>query len=151
MSNPPRTRISQMSEEQLEQRVRHLEAEINRRITQKGENERPSSHPVTQGTTYLTRPERRESDVSRTRAVPTHPAQPSIYSRSRLPVEGSRTSSQKQCSHYEKSRGRNYESESSWRIRFNNGQMRVGGLRGWESFNRRMNAPKQGMGAGTTT
>jgi len=151
MSNPPRTRISQMNEEQFEQRVRDLEAEVNRRIAQKGENERPSSRPVTQRTTYLTRTERRESQVSRTCAVPTQPAQPSNNSRSRLPVEGSRTSSQKQCSHCEKCRGRNYEPESSWGISFNNGQMHVGGLRGWEGFNKRMKALKQGTGAGTTT
>ncbi|PMD47504.1 hypothetical protein L207DRAFT_576281 [Hyaloscypha variabilis F] len=143
MSNPPRTRISQMNEEQFEQRVRDLEAEVNRRIAQKGENERPSSRPVTQRTTYLTRTERRESQVSRTCAVPTQPAQPSNNSRSRLPVEGSRTSSQKQCSHCEKCRGRNYEPESSWGISFNNGQMHVGGLRGWEGFNKRMKALKQ--------
>jgi len=151
MSNPPRTRISQMNEEQFEQQVRDLEAEVNRRIAQKGENERPSSRPVTQRTTYLTRTERRESQVSRTCAVPTQPAQPSNNSRSRLPVEGSRTSSQKQCSHCEKCRGRNYEPESSWGISFNNGQMHVGGLRGWEGFNKRMKALKQGTGAGTTT
>lgn len=140
-----------MKEEELAQRIKDLEKEINRRLAGGGEpgssSNRQPSQVASRGPSH-----HGESQNSRPAASGTGIAAGSIP-RSTRSTEGSRTSSRprNECPHCDKCRKGNGRYEHSWGWTVEDVKLIGGGRDGWNRPNKKINIIVLGPGEGSTS